>query len=103
MTRILESIRAGDDRQVELLYEVVYEELKRMASELLRHERGGGRGVTPSSLVSRAYVRLVGRSEWDSRAHFFGAAARAMGGSLEFTRDGGQERVTVRLPRGGRA
>ncbi len=78
VTRILEAIRSGDAAQVDVLYQVVYAELKSMAAEVLRHEHGPGK-ASPSTLVSRVYLKLVGQGAgWESRAHFFGAAARAM-------------------------
>jgi RNA polymerase sigma factor (TIGR02999 family) len=59
------------------LYRRVYAELKRMASH---HLRGAGEGVTLSTteLVHEAYLKLHGQADWQGRAHFFGAAARAM-------------------------
>ena len=59
------------------LYRRVYAELKRMARH---HLRGADDGVTLSTteLVHEAYLKLRGHSDWQGRAHFFGAAARAM-------------------------
>jgi RNA polymerase sigma factor (TIGR02999 family) len=58
------------------LYRRVYAELKRMA----RHHLRGSDGVTLSTteLVHEAYLKLHGHADWQGRAHFFGAAARAM-------------------------
>lgn len=58
------------------LYRRVYAELKRMA----RHHLRGADGVTLSTteLVHEAYLKLHGQADWQGRAHFFGAAARAM-------------------------
>lgn len=59
-------------------FDAVYAELKVMASRQLRHEGGPGR-VDTTSLVHEVWLKLGGpRGSWDSRAHFFGAAARAM-------------------------
>jgi RNA polymerase sigma factor (TIGR02999 family) len=59
------------------LYRRVYAELKRMARH---HLRGADDGVTLSTteLVHEAYLKLRGHADWQGRAHFFGAAARAM-------------------------
>ena len=61
------------------LSEAVYPELRRLAAGLMRRERAG-HTLQPTALVHEAYVSLVGgdRLDWQSRAHFFGAAANAM-------------------------
>jgi RNA polymerase sigma-70 factor, ECF subfamily len=58
---------------------VVYDELKRLARQQLR-DRSGGSTLSPTELVHEAFFRLAQRegADWDGRAHFFGAAARAM-------------------------
>jgi RNA polymerase sigma factor (TIGR02999 family) len=59
---------------------VVYHELRRLATQKLSRE-APGQSLQASDLVHEAYLRLVGdeaQPEWDSRAHFFGAAAEAM-------------------------
>ena len=61
------------------LFPLVYEELKRLAHRHLRH-MGGGATICTTELVHEAFLKL-GRGSgaaWDSRAHFFGAASRAM-------------------------
>ncbi len=67
--------RAAADR----LFEVVYGELRRLASGLMRGERTD-HTLQSTALVHEAYLRLVddSRVEWQNRAHFFGIAARAM-------------------------
>ena len=57
----------------------MYEELRAIASKFLRSE-GSAHTLQATALVNEAYLRLVGPSNpaWDSRAHFFGAAARAI-------------------------
>jgi RNA polymerase sigma factor (TIGR02999 family) len=58
------------------LYRRVYAELKRMARH---HLRGTGRvSLSTTELVHEAYLKLHGQADWEGRAHFFGAAARAM-------------------------
>lgn len=65
----------------EALYPIVYDELRRLAGGLLHQERGP-LTLQPTALVNEAYLRLLGKEgqtlAWESRAHFFGAAARAM-------------------------
>jgi RNA polymerase sigma factor (TIGR02999 family) len=62
------------------LYRRAYQELKRMASHHLRAMGSGGSTLSTTELVHEAYLRLQATSpdDWDGRAHFFGAAARAM-------------------------
>ncbi len=80
VTRILSDIEQGDRRASEQLLPLVYDELRRLAAQKLAHEP---RGLTlqPTALVHEAYLRLVGSDEgrgWESRGHFFAAAAEAM-------------------------
>jgi RNA polymerase sigma factor (TIGR02999 family) len=79
VTRLLDSGRAGATDE---LLPLVYDELKALARAHLSREAGGGRGMTlqATALVHEAYLRLVGGDEvrWNSRGHFFAAAARAM-------------------------
>jgi RNA polymerase sigma factor (TIGR02999 family) len=80
VTRILLDIEQGDRKASEQLLPLVYDELRRLAAQKLAHEP---RGMTlqATALVHEAYLRLVGSDEgqgWDSRGHFFAAAAEAM-------------------------
>lgn len=61
------------------LLPLVYEELRKLATAQMAQERPG-QTLQPTALVHEAYMRLVGATDlqWDSRAHFFGAAARSM-------------------------
>lgn len=80
VTRILSSIEQGDPHASERLLPLVYDELRRLASEKLAHERPG-QTLQATALVHEAYLRLVNAekvSHWDSRGHFFAAAAEAM-------------------------
>jgi RNA polymerase sigma factor (TIGR02999 family) len=85
VTRILSAIEHGDPLAAEQLLPLVYEELRRLAAQKLAHEKPG-QTLQATALVHEAYVRLVGTSEtessgkqrWDSRGHFFAAAAEAM-------------------------
>lgn len=79
VTRLLNDAAAGKSAATEELFQAVYDQLRRiarrrMASERLDHT------LQATALVHEAYVRLVGGQQvlWNSRAHFFGAAAQAM-------------------------
>lgn len=79
VTRLLDAASRGDPRAVDQLLPVVYDELRRLATGLMRHERAG-HTLQPTALVHEAYLRLIGPANvgWQNRAHFFGAAALAM-------------------------
>jgi RNA polymerase sigma factor (TIGR02999 family) len=78
-TRILQAIEQGDTRAVDRLLPAVYEELRRLAAQKLSREKPG-QTLQPTALVHEAYLRLVGADSesWNSRTHFFAAAAEAM-------------------------
>lgn len=69
----------GCEHAMSDLLELVYEELHRMASNLMRHERSD-HTLQTTGLVHEAYLRLIDDKQvkWESRAHFFGVAARVM-------------------------
>jgi RNA polymerase sigma factor (TIGR02999 family) len=79
VTRILNAIEGGDTRAADKLLPLVYEELRLLAAQKLSHERPG-QTLQATALVHEAYLRLVGSDNpgWDSRGHFFAAAAEAM-------------------------
>lgn len=79
VTRILNAIERGDAGATEELLPRVYEELRLLAAQKLSHEPPG-QTLQATALVHEAYLRLVGeeRHSWDSRGHFFAAAAEAM-------------------------
>ena len=80
VTRILNAIEAGEPRAAEELLPLVYDELRRLAAQRLVHEKPG-QTLQATALVHEAYLRLVdGKQiqEWNSRGHFFAAAAEAM-------------------------
>jgi RNA polymerase sigma factor (TIGR02999 family) len=80
VTQILNAIDAGDPRAAEQLLPLVYDELRKLAAQRLAHEKPG-QTLDATSLVHEAYVRLADgskSSEWNSRGHFFAAAAEAM-------------------------
>jgi RNA polymerase sigma factor (TIGR02999 family) len=80
VTRILCDIEEGDPRAAELLLPLVYEELRRLAAQKMAQENPG-QTMQATALVHEAYVRLVGADKvqsWNSRGHFFAAAAEAM-------------------------
>jgi RNA polymerase sigma factor (TIGR02999 family) len=80
ITRILNTIEAGDAQKAEQLLPLVYEELRKLAAQKLAHEKPG-QTLQATALVHEAYLRLVDGApsrEWDNRGHFFAAAAEAM-------------------------
>src|SRR6187200_792319 len=80
VTRILSQIEQGDPQAAEKLLPLVYDELRKLAAVKLAQEKPG-QTLQATALVHEAYLRLVGGSQdqsWNSRGHFFGAAAEAM-------------------------
>jgi len=79
VTRILNAIEPGDATASEELLPLVYEDLRRLAAQKLLREKPG-QTLQATALVHEAYIRLVGSEDpkWDSRGHFFAAAAEAM-------------------------
>jgi RNA polymerase sigma factor (TIGR02999 family) len=79
VTRILSAIAQGDARATDELLPLVYEELRVLAAQRLGHEPPG-QTLQATALVHEAYLRLVGDEPqgWNSRGHFFAAAAEAM-------------------------
>jgi RNA polymerase sigma factor (TIGR02999 family) len=80
VTRILSAIEQGDPHAAEQLLPLVYDDLRRVATEKLAHEKHG-QTLQATALVHEAYLRLVDRQQaqhWNSRRHFFAAAAEAM-------------------------
>src|SRR5881628_3874787 len=80
VTRILSAIEQGDTHAAEQLLPLVYEELRRLAAQKLAQEKPG-QTLDATALVHEAYLRLVDTDKaqnWDSRGHFFAAAAEAM-------------------------
>ena len=80
VTRILYAIEQGDPATAGQLLPLVYEELRKLAAQKLSQERPG-QTLQATALVHEAYLRLVGTEDnqrWDSRGHFFAAAAEAM-------------------------
>ena len=80
VTSILSAIEQGDPHAAEHLLPLVYDELRRLAAQKLAQEKPG-QTLQATALVHEAYLRLVDRESqqrWDSRGHFFAAAAEAM-------------------------
>jgi RNA polymerase sigma factor (TIGR02999 family) len=80
VTRILSAIEQGDPLAAERLLPLVYDELRKLAAQKLAHEKPG-QTLQATALVHEAYLRLVGDQppkHWNSRGHFFAAAAEAM-------------------------
>ncbi len=80
VTRVLSAIERGDPKAAEQLLPLVYDELRRLATAKMAHEKPG-QTLPPTALVHEAYLRLVDTEKvqhWNSRGHFFAAAAEAM-------------------------
>ena len=84
VTRLLSAVERGEPRAAEQLLPLVYDELRKLAAQKLAQEKPG-QTLQATALVHEAYTRLVGSGEpesgeprWDSRGHFFAAAAEAM-------------------------
>jgi RNA polymerase sigma factor (TIGR02999 family) len=89
VTDFLTASEGGQSQAAQQLLPLVYDELRRLAAEKLSHEKPG-QTLDPTALVHEAYLRLVGKAgerrqgtgdsgqHWNSRGHFFAAAAEAM-------------------------
>jgi RNA polymerase sigma factor (TIGR02999 family) len=80
VTRILSAIEEGDPHAAEQLLPLVYEELRKLAAQKLAQEKPG-QTLEATALVHEAYLRMVDLDtpqSWNSRNHFFAAAAEAM-------------------------
>jgi len=79
VTRIITAIQEGDAMAADELLPLVYQELRYLAAQKMAHEPPG-QTLQATALVHEAYIRLVGaeNQDWDSRGHFFAAAAEAM-------------------------
>jgi RNA polymerase sigma-70 factor, ECF subfamily len=79
LTQLLFNWREGDSGALDKLMPIVYEELRRLASNYLRREHPG-HTLQPTALVNEAYLRLVDQRQarWQNRAQFLGVAAQLM-------------------------
>ncbi len=80
VTAILNALDAGDLHAAAQLLPLVYDELRKLAAQKLAHEKPG-QTLDATALVHEAYLRLIGdhaEQSWNSRGHFFAAAAEAM-------------------------
>ena len=104
VTQILERVERGDSKAAEELLPLVYEELRKLAAHKMGNERPG-QTLQPTALVHEAWLRIAGEQHqhWNSRNHFFMAAAEAMRRILverarsksRRKRGGGQQRVPL--------
>jgi RNA polymerase sigma factor (TIGR02999 family) len=83
VTRILESIEQGQPKAADELLPLVYDELRKLAAHKMANQPPG-QTLQATALVHEAYLRLIGNEpvQWNSRGHFFSAAAEAMRRSL---------------------
>jgi RNA polymerase sigma-70 factor, ECF subfamily len=96
VTQMLIAWGQGDEAARDELIPLVYEQLRRIARNRLRGERAG-HSLETTALINEAYLRLVEQQvDWQSRAHFFGIAARLMRHILV-----DKARARNRLKRGG--
>ena len=80
VTQLLLLVEQGDPQAAGQLLPLVYKELRQLAAQNLAQEQAG-QTLQPTALVHEAYLRLVGKADephWDTRGHFFAAAAQAM-------------------------
>lgn len=107
VTELLAQLRDEDSAVVlEKLWPIVYDELRLIAGEQMRHERPD-HTLQPTELVHEAYVRLLGRRQvsWTDQRHFFRAASQAMRRILiehgrrrgRLKRGGGRQRLCVNV------
>lgn len=104
VTELLRRAQRGEEAATDELLPLVYDELRQLAAGMLAKERAG-HTLQPTALVHEAYLRLVGPQGegWEGRAHFFGAAARAIRRILvdharsrgREKRGGGRQRVAL--------
>lgn len=79
ITAVLHAVRSGDDRAVDRLFQITYDELQRIA-HAQRVKVRGSETVNTTALVHEAYLKLVNQeaADWKDRAHFYAVAATAM-------------------------
>jgi len=104
ITLLLQATGRSEDNARDELFKLVYEELRRMAAMRMARE-AAGQTLQPTALVHEAWLQLVGDGarSWENRAHFFGAAAKAMRRILidnarrkaALKHGGGQRRVLI--------
>lgn len=104
VTRILNAIEQGNAKAADELLPLVYEELRLLANQKM-HSESPGQTLQATALVHEAYIRLVGleKQNWQSKGHFFMAAAEAMKRVLvdyarrkkSLKRGGGHEKVPL--------
>jgi RNA polymerase sigma factor (TIGR02999 family) len=104
VTILLAELVRGDEAAASKLFPLLYDELRRLAGNYMRRERGD-HTLQPTALVHEAYIKLVQQRsiDWQGRAHFFGIAARVMRtilldharGHLRDKRGGGQHHIPL--------
>jgi RNA polymerase sigma-70 factor, ECF subfamily len=79
ITQLLNRVTSGEQKSYDRLAELVYAELRAIATNLMQNERSD-HTLQPTVVAGEAYLKLIDRTShnWTSRAHFFGAAAQAM-------------------------
>ncbi len=79
VTQLLIDLSKGDERAIDELLPLVYDELRRLAASQMRRERAG-HTLQPTALVNETYLKLIDQRsvDWKNRAHFFGLASKIM-------------------------
>ena len=106
ITRVLKAIQSGDSKASAELFSLVYDALRQLSRALMAN-KAPGQTLEPTALVHEAYLRVAAQGDagWESRAHFFGAAAQAMRNILvdqarrrsALKRGGGRRRQSLEL------
>lgn len=80
MTQLLRAWSNGDEKALETLLPLVYEELYRRARRYMAREGSGAKTLQPTALINEVYLRLVNfkEMEWNDRTHFFAVCAKMM-------------------------
>lgn len=80
VTNLLADLRRGDAKAIDVLFPLVYDELRRVAANMMQRRERPGHTLQPTALVNEAYLRLVEARDMNlqNRAHFFAVASRAM-------------------------
>lgn len=76
VTALLESVRAGDEKSLDALFAIVYDELLRLARQVRSSKSNNTMNTT--ALVHEAYLKLAGHGNWENKLHFMRTAAKAM-------------------------
>jgi RNA polymerase sigma factor (TIGR02999 family) len=105
LTQLLSDMRGGDGDAVNRIFSLVYDELRRVAANMMHRQERPGHSLQPTALVNEAYLRLIEAPDMNlqNRAHFFAIASRAMRQALlqharhKYAKKRGERQVRVEL------